>query len=169
MSDLATDLIVLKQFWDGGEEQLGFRNAQLASLSVSIGLQLLLVVGQYRKKGLLRILKEFLIVLTGFKAPVDAYKIAMGAEQEKDTIYDPMTEMTSGKNIELFAESIPGIIIQTLAIISTMDSGEEVSMTAVVSLVISLLTTGFVSATISYDWDTVRNLEGIKESFCLQL
>ncbi|GMI11784.1 hypothetical protein TrVE_jg8632 [Triparma verrucosa] len=63
VSDLATDLFVLKQFWDGGEALLLYRNAQLASLSASIGLQLMFVVGQNRKKGLMRILKESLIVL----------------------------------------------------------------------------------------------------------
>ena len=87
----------------------------------------------------------------------------MGAEQEKGTELNPMTEMTYNKGIELNAESIPGIIIQTSAILSTMDSGDVVSMTAYVSLASSLLTTGFISATISYDWDTVRNLKGTKE------
>ncbi|GMI06345.1 hypothetical protein TrVE_jg7701 [Triparma verrucosa] len=82
VTDLATNLFVLKQFWDGGKAQLAFRNASLASISVCIGLQLLMVVGQNRKKGMLRILKECLIVLTGGKAPLDAYRVAMGAEQE---------------------------------------------------------------------------------------
>ena len=155
VTDLATDIVVLKQFWDGGEEQLAFRNASLASLSASIGLQLMVVVIQNRKKGIFRILKECLIVLTGSKAPVDAYKIAMGAEQEKDTLIDPMTEMTANKLVEVFAESIPGIIIQLNAIISTINSGEkEVTTTAYLSLLVSLLSTGFISATLSYDFDT---------------
>jgi hypothetical protein len=154
VTDLATDIIVLKQFWDGGEEQLVYRNASLASLSASIGFQLLMVAIQNRKKGLLRILKECFIVLAGFKAPVDAYRVAMGAEQEKDTDLDPMMEMTFSKVIELFAEGIPGIIIQLSAIVSTINSGESVTMTAYLSLAVSLLTTGFISATISYDYDT---------------
>ena len=74
----------------------------------------------------MRILKECLIVLTGSKSPVDAYRVAMGAEQEKDTLMDPMTEMAFSKCIELFAESIPGIIIQLSAIVRTINSGENV-------------------------------------------
>ena len=102
----------------------------------------------------MRILKESLIVLIGAKAPVDAYRVAMGAEQEKDTEFDPMTEMTFSKCIELFAESIPGIIIQLSAIVNAINSRENVSIAAYLSLAVSLLTTGFTSATISYDYDT---------------
>ena len=156
MSDLATDLFVLKQFWDRGEETLAYRNASLASLSSSVGLQLMFVALKNRKKGFLRIVKEIMIVLTGFKGPWDAYRVAIGAEQEEDTLLDPMMEMTCTKCIELFAESIPGIIIQLSAIVSTMNSGEkkEVTMTAYLSLLVSVLTTAFTSATISYDYDT---------------
>ena len=54
----------------------------------------------------MRILKECLIVLTGCKAPVDAYRVAMGAEKEADTQFDPMTEMTLTKCVELFRQHI---------------------------------------------------------------
>ena len=50
--------------------------------------------------------------VTGMKAAVDSYRVAMGAEQEKDTQFDPITELTFSKCIEMFAESIPGIVIQ---------------------------------------------------------
>ena len=113
-----------------------------------------MVVLQYRKKRFIRILKECLIVLMGGKAPVDAYRVAMGAEKEKDTTLDPMAEMTFSKCTELFAESIPGIIIQLSAIVSTINSGENVTLMAYLSLAVSLLTTGFISATLSYDFDT---------------
>ena len=80
MVDLVTDIVVLKQFWDGGEAQLAFRNASLASLSASMGLQLIMVTIQNRKKGIWRITKEMIIVLTGLKAPWVAFKVASGAE-----------------------------------------------------------------------------------------
>ena len=54
----------------------------------------------------------------------------------------------------MFAESIPGIMIQTSTIISDLNSGEFVSMKGYLSLAVSILTTGFVSASLSYDWDT---------------
>jgi hypothetical protein len=55
------------------------------------------------------------------------------------------------KVIEMFAEAIPGVIIQLMAIAT---SGNEVSRAAWLSLSVSALTTGFASATISYDFDT---------------
>ncbi|GMH65348.1 hypothetical protein TL16_g04176 [Triparma laevis f. inornata] len=152
--DLITDLVVLRQYWEGGEKMLKYRNASLASLTTSIVLQLMVMAMQNRKKGVRRILKKMAYVITGLKAPLDAYRVANGAEQEKDTELDPMTEMTYGKCMGMFAESIPGIVIQTSAIINDLNSGETVSMTAYLSLAVSILTTGFVSATLSYDWDT---------------
>ncbi|GMH67107.1 hypothetical protein TrLO_g1849 [Triparma laevis f. longispina] len=125
VTDLATDLVILHQFWNGGEDSLDFRNAQLASLAASIALQLLLVYIQNSKKGVRRILKEMAIVVTGLKSPVDAYRVASGAEQENDTEFYPMTEMTFSKYIEMLAESIPGIVIQTSAILNAMGSEEE--------------------------------------------
>lgn len=59
--------------------------------------------------------------------------------------------MTYMKGIELFAESIPAVIIQIMAIV-TDEKGAETS--AWVSLAVSALSTGFIGATISYDWDT---------------
>ncbi|GMH92017.1 hypothetical protein TrST_g565 [Triparma strigata] len=41
VTDLASDLFVLKQFWNGGKEMLVFRNATFASLTMSMGLQVL--------------------------------------------------------------------------------------------------------------------------------
>ncbi|GMH82627.1 hypothetical protein TL16_g09322 [Triparma laevis f. inornata] len=154
VADLLTDFVVLQQFWNGGEDLKGYRNAQLASLATSIGFQVVCVTVQNRKKCLWRILKELVIVLTGLKAPVDAYRVASGAEKEKDTEIDPTTMVTYSKCIEMFAESIPGILIQASAILITMNNGDEVLRSAYFSLFVSILTTGFVSASISYDYDT---------------
>ena len=61
----------------------------------------------------------------------------------------PPQKKTYIKAIEMFAEAIPGVIIQLLAIL--MDG--HASVAALASLSISALTTGFVSASISYDFD----------------
>ena len=62
-----------------------------------------------------------------------------------------MYEMTVMKGIEMFAEAIPGVIIQLMAL--TTNKGTT-SRAAWLSLSVSALTTGFASATISYDFDT---------------
>ena len=51
----------------------------------------------------------------------------------------------------MFAEAIPGVIIQLYAILS---AGHAPSTVAVGSLSISVLVVGFISASISFDWDT---------------
>ena len=154
VGDMITDLVVLKRFWDAGEATLAYKNAQLASLMTSLGLQLIMVFCQNRKKGIRRIMQEMLIVLIGLKAPLDAFRVASGADHENGLLLDPMTEMTFSKCIEMSTESIPGIIIQTTAILSTVDLGGTVHMATFVSLFVSVLTTGFISATLSYDMDT---------------
>jgi hypothetical protein len=89
--------------------------------------------------------------LLGYKPAVDAYRVATGAKQEVGAAADPMTEMTFMKCIEMFAEAIPGVIIQLMAIVA---SDKDVPTSAWLSVAVSAITTGFASATISYDWDT---------------
>lgn len=154
VADMATDLFVLHQFWEGGKSMETFRNYLLASLAAHIFLQMIIVWMQNRKKGALRIMKETFIVVIGMKAPWDAYKVASGAEHEKDTQVDPLVETSMSKSVEIFAESIPNIIIQTAAILKTLETGTKPTGMALTSLLMSALTTGFVSASISYDLDS---------------
>ncbi|GMH77977.1 hypothetical protein TL16_g07607 [Triparma laevis f. inornata] len=134
VTDLVTDLVVLHQFWSGGDKFSGYRNAQLTSFAVSVLFQLAIVAIQNHKKSFWKILKEVLIVCTGIKAPYDAYKVAMGSEKEENTQFGPMMELTFGKFTEMFAEAIPGIIIQTSAILSTLESGENAVTTTAYTL-----------------------------------
>ncbi|GMH63534.1 hypothetical protein TrLO_g16001 [Triparma laevis f. longispina] len=99
------------------------------------------------------------------KPPVGAYRVASGAEQEMDATFDSMMEMMTSKIIEMFPESVPGIIIQASWILSELDSGGSVSTTAYASILVSLLTSGFVSATVSYDKDTDPNGRAFNPDF----
>lgn len=167
MSDLGTDIVILKQFWEGGKALKTFRDLSLGSLVMSIGLQITIVIpAQYRKMGWRRMLKEMAIVLSGLKPAWDAYKVANGAEQEKGSKFDALMEMTVGKCLEIFAESIPSMLIQLSAIFRTLETdGAVVSRTMVVSLLVSALTTGFVSATLTYDLDTNPKSRAQKPGF----
>jgi hypothetical protein len=147
--DLLTDVYVTYMFWRG--KKYGYFKASLASLAVSIGIQMIFVWGQNRKLGMLRVLREWFPILIGFKPAVDAYRVAKGGKQETGQAIDALTEMTYMKGIEMFAEAIPGVIIQLMAIAT---SEGDVSDAAWVSISVSALTTGYASATISYDWDT---------------
>jgi hypothetical protein len=149
MTDLLTDVYVTYMFWD--DKKYGYFKASLASLVASIGLQMFIVWGQNRKLGMKRVVLEWFPILIGFKPAVDAYRVATGAKQEVGAAVDPMFEMTIMKVLEMFAEAIPGVIIQLMAIAT---SEKEVRISAWLSVAVSTITTGFASASISYDWDT---------------
>jgi hypothetical protein len=147
--DLLTDVYVTYMFLS--DKKYGYFKASLASLMVSIGIQMFTVWGQNRKLGMVKVVRECFPILIGFKPAVDAYRVATGEKQDAEQAFDALTEMTYMKGIEMFAEAIPGVIIQLMAI-ATNDG--DVSDAAWVSLSVSALTTGYASATISYDWDT---------------
>ena len=149
MSDLLTDIYVTYTF--GRDGKGGYFKASLASLMASIGLQMLIIWALNKKLGMMRVLRELVPVLLGYKPAVDAYRVATGAKQEVGKAADQLVEITFTKWIETFAEAIPGLIIQLMAIASIE---EGVATSAWISLAISALTTGFASATTSYDWDT---------------
>ncbi|GMI44875.1 hypothetical protein TrCOL_g12708 [Triparma columacea] len=149
MVDLLTDVYVTYMFWK--DKKYGYFKASLASLAVSIGFQVLAVGVQNRRLGMKRVGWEMIPILLGYKPAVDAYRVATGAKQEVGVVIDPMTEMTSMKVIEMFSEAIPGVIIQLMAIVT---SDKDVGTSAWLSVAVSAITTGFASATISYDWDT---------------
>jgi hypothetical protein len=149
MADLLTDVYVTYMFWSN--EKYGYFKASLASLMASIGFQMLAVWGQNRKLGTKRVLKEWFPILIGFKPAVDAYRVAKGGKQGAGQALDALTELTFMKCVEMFAEAIPGVIIQLMAI-ATNDGG--VSNAAWVSLSVSALTKGYASSSISYDFDT---------------
>jgi hypothetical protein len=149
MVDLLTDVYVTNMFWR--DKKYGYFKASLASLVVSIGIQMLAVYGQNKKLGMKRVLREWFPILIGFKPAVDAYRVAKGEKQETGQALNAMSELTFMKVVEMFAEAIPGVIIQLMAIATNEGN---ISRAAWFSLLVSALTTGFASASISYDWDT---------------
>jgi hypothetical protein len=94
-------------------------------------------------------LRNAFYVLSLVKPIVDAYRVAAGVESDDSSI-DTLMEVQATKIIELFGECIPALALQTYAVLSTGSSSWKVIM----SIVISAITTGFTSASISYDFDT---------------
>jgi len=64
--------------------------------------------------------------------------------------FDAKSELVGTKCIEMICESIPGCLLQLYVILKVGDTSGR----AVTSVVISALTTGYSSGTISYDYDT---------------
>ena len=54
---------------------------------------------------------------------------------------------------EIVFESIPGCILQVLTVLRLLVAGQQPTTTAMISILISALTTGFTSAIFTFDWD----------------
>ena len=80
-------------------------------------IQLLVTWGQNKKRGRKVLIYESLIALTMLETSNRRKEsIASGAKQEENTLFDPQTENTFMKCIEMFGESIPSSVLQTYAI-----------------------------------------------------
>ena len=146
--DLITDAVVIVGYM-GKEETRGYGYSLLGMLVASMVLQLLIVFLQNRKKPW-AMAKEMLVVLTGFKSAWDAWSVCSGRKMEEHHSFDAKAELVATKIAEMVCESIPGCLLQMFVILKIGDS----STRAVTSLAVSALTTGYHSATISYDFDT---------------
>jgi hypothetical protein len=105
-------------------------------------------------------LRNSFYVLSLVKPIVDAYRVAAGVESDDSSI-DTLMEVQGTKIMELFGECIPALALQTYAVLSTGSSSWKVIM----SIVISAITTGFTSASISYDFDTTPSLRRTMPGF----
>jgi hypothetical protein len=150
LADIVTDIVVAVTFFRENRQEYLFLTVGM--IAACIFLQGALVIGQNYRRGLKHTALELLPVVTCFKPCLDAYRVASGARMQSGNFLDPLTEMTYAKCIEMFAESIPGVLIQITAI-ATDDKGTS-STIVWASLLASAMTTGYTAATISYNYDT---------------
>jgi len=91
--------------------------------------------------------KEVLIVVTAMKPAVDASRVVSGHEGEEHHAFDAKTELVAAKAIEMICESIPGSLLQLYVLLKV----GNVSRATAGSVIISAMTTGFSSASISFE------------------
>jgi hypothetical protein len=149
MLDLATDIYVAVMFFNEG--RMLYFYMTVACVALSFLLQVLLVVVQNRRRGMKRMVREVLAVFVALKPALDAFRIATGEKKSVKSVVDPVGELTARKCLEMFAESIPGVIVQITAVATAPKSA---TTSAIASILVSSMTAGFTSATISYDYDT---------------
>ena len=147
-SDAVTDIFTISTYYNS-EELYEQANVLLAMLLVNILIQLIGVIGQYRRKSWSVKVKEALITVLFLRPAVDAYRISTNQENDELTM-DSLSEMICNKGSELAFESIPGCILQLYVWLSAPD---KTGTYALVSIAISCLTTGFTSAMIAFDMD----------------
>jgi len=144
--DMATDIFVIWRYM-GEEETKGYGSSLLGMVVASMVLQMFFVFIQNRKKPWV-MAKEMLIVLTAMKPGYDCYKVVSGQEMEEHHAVDAKSELVASKGTEMVCESIPGAILQLYVLLKKSDT---VSPETVGSVIVSAMTTGFSSASISFE------------------
>jgi len=115
----------------------------------NLALQLITMIGNYRKKGFTEKLKEAFVTILFMRPIVDAYRVATNHEDDKVNI-TRLSELMVNKGLELFTEGIPGCVLQLFVWLS---SPEDAGSYALVSIAISALTTGYTSAIMAFVLD----------------
>jgi len=143
--DMATDIFVIWGYM-GEEETKGYGWSLLGMIVGCMVLQLAIVFLQNRKKP--RVMaKEMLIVMTLMKPAVDAFRVGSRQEMEEHHAFDAKVELVGTKMAEMICESIPGSLLQLYVLLKV----GNVSRATVGSVIVSAMTTGFSSASISFE------------------
>ena len=95
MLDAWTDIYIILKYYKT-EGLLGQANAMLVMIVTNIGLQIILVLIQYKMKSWKVKVKEVLICLLFLRPAVDAYRVSTNYK-DNETMDDPLMEMIFNK------------------------------------------------------------------------
>jgi hypothetical protein len=146
-ADMASDINNLVTMFGAGQSAGAY--ALLAMILTTLAFQILMVVIQNAHRGPVAVLKEVLLVLSLCKAGVDALRVARGEGHVAGAPIDPLAEMMICKLVELVFESIPGGLLQAIVVLSN-----GVTTAALLSILLSCLSTAFTATMVAYDLDT---------------
>jgi hypothetical protein len=157
-TDMVSDFFIIYNYINGeNTEHFGF--ALLAMVLLSLTCQLIIVWVQNPMKNVKMMLVEMIMVLVGLKPGLDAYKVATDRDQLVYNTFDPKFELILNKFVEMFAESLPGCMLQSYVFIdqvfqsSAKDWFDGDAKIKLASILISAATAGYTSASITYDND----------------
>ena len=118
-------------------------------------LQALIAVEMKKHHGVLAVLAEVMLVITGLKAGVEVWRLARGDEHDPGAPTDPKIAMLCGKVVERVFESIPGGIVTAVTLLGSADAR---FLSTLVSVLFACLATAFVATTITYNLDADADL-----------
>ena len=95
MLDAVSDIYVISNYYNT-EGLRGQANAMLAMIATNMGLQIVCVLTQYKKKSWKVKVKEVLICLFFLRPAVDVYRVSTNY-QDSEATFDPLTEMMINK------------------------------------------------------------------------
>ena len=95
MLDAVTDIYIISKYYNT-EGLHGQANVMLAMIVTNMGIQIIVVLGQYKKKNWKVKVKEVLICLFFLRPAVDAYRVSTN-HKDSETTFDPLAEMVLNK------------------------------------------------------------------------
>jgi hypothetical protein len=102
--DMGSDINVIALYWRA-PATVGFGNSLMVMVAACLLFQLFLTFVQNRNKGKGmkrgKFFIEVLLLLTGLRPGLDAYRVASGAEMEEGAAMDPVTDLVVMKTIEV--------------------------------------------------------------------
>ena len=101
--------------------------------------------------GVLAVLAEVMLVVTGLKAGVEVWRLARGEEHDPGAPMTPKVAMMFGKVVERVFESIPGAMLTAATLLGSANAR---SLSTLVSVVFACLATAFLATTSTYNFDT---------------
>ena len=117
-----------------------------------LDLQAIIAVEMKKHRGVLAVLAEVALVVTGLKAGVEVWQLASaGEDHDPGAPMAPKMAMMTSKVVERVFESIPGAMLTAATLLGSANAR---SLSTLVSVVFACLTTAFVATTLTYNFDT---------------
>jgi len=157
IADMASDLVMIIKFSQSGRSHFALATAMCVTLNILISSLCTYFI--HKKKSLWKQLREQLFVFLLLKPGIDAWRIKRKRTEEQ--LVDAQAEMTVTRTSEMLCEAIPGTVILLVAV---MTSAEYETVT-LLSLFSSVSAAAFLSALISYGWDTDKDCRHLASCF----
>jgi hypothetical protein len=159
--DTTSDLLMIRNFLL--RDEIFFAILTMVTVILNLLFQFLIIFVQTRnlqKNRLRTFCVDCVLTATMLKPGVDAYKVTTNAEQQPGQALDALTELNYSKVVEMFCEAIPGLLIQSFALITSNQTAS--SKVPIFSLLMSAFSIGMIATTIAFESDT--NLVKRRES-----
>ena len=128
----------------------------------ALALQALLAVLMKKHHGVLAVLAEVMLVITGLKAGVEVWRLARGDEHDPGAPMNPKWAVMIGKVVERVFESIPAAMLTAATLLGSADAR---SLSTLVSILFACFTTAFVATTITFNTDTDAEKRRLEPAF----
>jgi hypothetical protein len=147
VTDMGSDVYSVSVNYQEGN--IGLASALLATVMLSMSLQMIIVLVNHRHHGKRRLMLEVLFVLTGMKPFVDTWRIL----SDTASVGAPMTSKAERKGcevVEIVCESVPTALIQ----MHNLLGAAKLSFATVFSIIMSCLSIATITTLMFFDYDT---------------